>query len=46
MAAGVNEVDVLIKCLFGEKIPEQKFKRKLIMTRYEDQIFFNEKDIV
>lgn len=44
-AAGVNEVDLLIKDLLGEEIFVPSFKRNLVMMRYPEQIFIAEKNI-
>lgn len=43
MAAGVNEPDLLIRDLFGEKIPKVKFKENLVMIRYDSQLCFEER---
>ncbi len=46
MASGVNEVDLLIKRLFGKKVLAPKFKENLTMIRYEDQIYLDENNII
>ena len=46
MAAGVNEVDLLIENLLNKKTSKPRFKENLVMTRYEDQIYFNEDNII
>jgi len=44
-AAGVNEVGLLIGDLLGEKIFAPKFKKNLVMIRYPEQIYIDEKNI-
>ena len=46
MAAGVNEVDLLIERLFGKKTAKPRFKENLVMTRYEDQYYLPESGII
>ncbi len=44
--AGINEVDLLIKDKLGIEQTEPKtFKKNLVMLRYEDQIFLDEKNL-
>lgn len=46
MASGVNEVDLLIERLFGDKVSVPRFKENLVMTRYEDQVYLDENNII
>lgn len=46
MVAGVNEVDILIKNLFNEKAPKPRFKKNLVMMRYEEQYYLPEDEII
>lgn len=45
MAAGVNEVEILIEDLFDKKVPVRKFIKNLVMTRYEEQYYLPENKI-
>ena len=45
MRAGVNEVALLIERLFNKKVPKPKFKKNLVMIRYEEQYYLPESQI-
>jgi carbamoyl-phosphate synthase large subunit len=46
IAAGVNEVHLLIECLFNKRVSRPRFKENLVMIRYEDQIYLNRNNII